>query len=72
MTIAKKYANIKEVSEYTGIPIKTLYDWAAQGIVPSIKIRRRVLFDLGNIDSVLESMKRPNISPEVRAREIIR
>ena len=54
----KRYANIKEVSEYTSLPIKTLYDWASQGSIPSIKYGRRVLFDLEDIDRIMSSLKR--------------
>lgn len=54
----KRYANIKEVSEYTSLPVKTLYEWASLGRIPSIKLKRRVLFDLSDIDSFLSSLKR--------------
>lgn len=54
----KRYASIKEVSVYTSLPVKTLYDWAGQGIIPSIKLGRRVLFDLYDIDELLEKLKR--------------
>jgi excisionase family DNA binding protein len=57
-TMTKKYANIKEVSEYTSLPTKTLYDWASTGKMPSIKIGRRVLFDLYDIDNLMTSLKR--------------
>ena len=54
----KRYANIKEVSEYTSIPVKTLYEWASLRRIPSIKVGRRVLFDLNDIDSFMSSLKR--------------
>jgi len=54
----KRYANIKEVSCYTSLPIKTLYEWASLGRIPSIKMGRRVLFDLNDIDSFMSSLKR--------------
>ena len=54
----KRYVNIKEVSEYTSLPIKTLYDWASQGKIPSIKYGRRVLFDLLDIDQIMAAQKR--------------
>ena len=54
----KRYANIKEVSEYTSLPVKTLYEWAGTGRIPSIKLERRVLFDLNDIDSFMSSLKR--------------
>ncbi len=58
MEVTKRYANIKEVSEYTSLPIKTLYEWAGQGKIPSIKLGRRVLFDLQDIDQIMASLKR--------------
>ncbi len=62
----KRYFNIKEVSEYTSLPAKTLYDWAGQGKIPSIKIGRRVLFDLQDIDRHLENLKRSaNLADQV-------
>jgi excisionase family DNA binding protein len=54
----KRYVNIKTLSEYTSLPVKTLYEWAGTGCIPSIKIRRRVLFDLNDIDSFMSSLKR--------------
>ena len=54
----KRYANIKEVSGYTSLPVKTLYEWASLGRIPSIKLGRRVLFDLNDIDSFMSSLKR--------------
>ncbi|OHB72359.1 MAG: hypothetical protein A2W17_00635 [Planctomycetes bacterium RBG_16_41_13] len=54
----KRYANIKEVSQYTSLPVKTLYEWASIGRIPSIKLGRRVLFDLEDIDRLLASLKR--------------
>ncbi len=56
--MTKRYANIKEVSEYTSLPVKTLYEWAGTGRIPSIKLGRRVLFDLHDIDRVMTSVKR--------------
>lgn len=71
MALVKRYCGIRDVSEYTSIPVKTLYEWAAEGALPSIKIRRRVLFDLADIEKFLESLKRHPIDPKVRARKII-
>ena len=69
--MAKKYANIKEVSEYTSLPTKTLYDWASTGKMPSIKIGRRVLFDLHDIDNLMTSLKRNNNQNEQTTKKII-
>ncbi len=50
--------NIKEVSKYTSLPVKSLYELSSLGKVPSIKMGRRVLFDLHDIDKMMEGMKR--------------
>jgi excisionase family DNA binding protein len=68
MPIIKKYANIKEVSEYTGLTVKTLYDWAANGMIPSIKAGKKVLFDLADVDAALGRMRR-NIRPQAETAE---
>ncbi len=67
----KKYANIKDVSEYTSLPTKTLYDWASTVKIPSIKIGRRVLFDLNDIDNLMTSLKRNCNQNEKTANKII-
>ena len=67
----KRYANIKEVSEYTSLPVKTLYEWAGMGRVPSIKVGRRVLFDLNDIDSFMSSLKRETGHCERKVKEIL-
>ncbi|OOP56263.1 MAG: hypothetical protein AYP45_10155 [Candidatus Brocadia carolinensis] len=54
----KRHINIKEVSAYTSLPVKTLYEWASQRKIPSIKFRRRVLFDLQDIDQIMAAHKR--------------
>ncbi len=71
MEMTKRYANIKEVSEYTSLPAKSLYEWASIGKIPSIKIGRRVLFDLNDIDKVMASLKRPHLQHEKTANKII-
>lgn len=67
----KRYFNIKEISEYTSLPIKTLYDWASQGRIPSIKCGRRVLFDLEDIDRIMTSMKRNVYQSEKTVNKIV-
>ncbi len=71
MEMTKRYANIKEVSAYTSLPVKTLYEWAAVGRIPSIKLGRRVLFDLSDIDDAMDKLKRPYNQSEKTANKII-
>ena len=56
----KRYANVKEASEYTSLPVKSLYELAGTGRIPSIKLGRRVLFDLNDIDRLMASLTRTN------------
>ena len=67
----KRYCNIKEVSVYTSLPVKTLYEWASLGRIPSIKIGRRVLFDIQDIDQIMDNLKRTTGQCENRVRKII-
>ena len=69
--ISERYVDIKTVSRYTSLPVKTLYEWSGLGKIPSIKINRRVLFDLNDIDKMMESMKRTCNKEEEIANKIL-
>ncbi len=67
----KRYIDIKGLSLYTSLPAKTLYEWSSVGKIPSIKIGRRVLFDLHDIDKVMAGLKRNYNQCENIANKII-
>jgi excisionase family DNA binding protein len=67
----RRYVNIKEVSEYTSLSVKTLYDWASQGKIPSIKYGRRILFDLEDIDQLMTNFKRNTKQHEQTVHKIV-
>ena len=69
--ITKRYANIKEVSGYTSLPVKSLYELASLGKIPSIKLGSRVLFDLHEIDKVMSSLKRTTNQEEKIVEKIV-
>ncbi len=69
--ITERYVGIKAVSRYTSLAESTLYEWSAQGKVPSIKIGRRVLFDLHDIDQIMASLKRTNNQEEKIVEKIV-
>ena len=60
----KRYVNIKQVSGYSSIPVKTLYEWSSVGKIPSIRLGRKLLFDLHDIDQLMASMKSTNNQEE--------
>jgi len=52
----KRYLNIKELSEYTGLSVHTLYTWVSQEIIPFHKPGGRILrFDKEEIDKWIHS-----------------
>ena len=67
----ERYVDIRTVSRYTSLPVKTLYEWSGIGRIPSIKIGRRVLFDLHDIDKVMDSFKRSSDQYEKTVNKII-
>ena len=67
----ERYVDIKATSRYTSLPVKTLYEWAGTGRIPSVKIGRRVLFDLHDIDKIMNSFKRSSNQYEMTANKII-
>ncbi len=58
--IPERYVDVKAASRYTSLAVSTIYEWASQGKIPSIKIGSRVLFDLEDIDRLMASLKRKN------------
>ncbi len=67
----ERYVDIKAISRYTSLPIKTLYEWSGTGRIPSVKIGRRVLFDLHDIDKIMDSFKRSSNQCETTANKIV-
>ena len=67
----ERYVDIKVASRYTSLPVKTLYEWAGTGRIPSVKIGRRVLFDLHDIDKIMDSFKRSSNQFEMTVNKII-
>ena len=68
---SERYVDIKVASRYTSLRVKTLYEWAGTGRIPSVKIGRRVLFDLHDIDKMMDSFKRSSNQCEMTANKII-
>ena len=61
----KRYLSPKECAEYTGISPKTLYRWAKERIVPSIKIGGLVRFDKLEIDKIMSKFKRQPVNEDL-------
>ena len=69
--VKKRYVDVKDVSVYTSLSEKTLYEWAVMGKIPSHKVGSRVLFDLQDMDKVMASLKRPYLQQEKTVNKIV-
>jgi excisionase family DNA binding protein len=69
--LKERYIDIKRVSRYTSLPVKTIYDWSSQGKFPCIKFGRRVLFDIQDVDKAMANLKRPLLKLENTVSKII-
>ncbi len=63
--VTARYVDRKTVARYTSLGESTIYEWAGNGKIPSIKIGSRVLFDLEDIDRLMASLKRTNNQEEI-------
>ncbi len=50
----KRLMSAREAAMYLSISHRTLWTWAQQGLIPSVRLRRRLLFDKLDLDEVIE------------------
>ena len=60
MALQKRLIGVDEASQYLGIQRSTLYSWAERRRIPSVKMGTRLLFDLHDLDELIEAAKRPS------------
>ena len=53
----KQFIGVKELAEYLGIRVNTIYMWTFQKKIPYFKIGKLVKFDLEEIDNWLNGKK---------------
>ena len=66
-----RYVNAKALSKYTSLPVQTIYEWARKGKFPCVKIGRKVLFDLKEIDKIMDLNKHYADQHEATPVEIV-
>lgn len=52
-----RYVNVQYVANYLNIKVSTLYAWAAEGKIPSMRIHGLIRFRLGDIETWLRSFQ---------------
>jgi len=50
----KRLLNIREASEYLGIPENTLRCWCSRKVIPYVKLGRMVRFDINQLEEWLK------------------
>ena len=55
--------SVEGSARYLGVRKSTIYSWAAQKKIPSVKIGRRLLFDRKDLDDIIEGSKRKIENP---------
>ena len=58
--IQRRLISIQETSDYTGIPVSTLYKWVGQRKIPHVKMGRLVKFEPAKLD---EWIKQQSVMP---------
>jgi excisionase family DNA binding protein len=59
----EKLLTADEVAEQLRLSRWTVYGWAREGILPSVRLGGRVLFDPGDIQAAIARAKQPAASP---------
>ena len=60
----KRLINKRELAEYLSLSVFTIDTWVSQNRIPYVKMGRRVLFDLSEIDKWIDEKKVEPISME--------
>jgi len=53
----KRLLNIGETAKYLNVSVNTIYSWVCQRRIPFVKLGRRLLFDIEDLDRWIESQK---------------
>lgn len=55
--MGKRLLSAREAAAYLGLSHRTLWLWAQKGMIPVVRLRRRVLFDQVDLDAVIEACR---------------
>ena len=58
MKVINRLVSVQKAADYLGLKKSTLYSWAWSRKIPSVKMGRRLLFDLKDLDEMIELQKR--------------
>lgn len=55
MGIEQRYLSSKELSQYLGIAMQTVYEWTSQKKIPHMKLGRLLRFDKQVVDALMKT-----------------
>ena len=67
----KEFLNIKEISQYLGIKISTLYFYVENGDIPHYRIGRLIRFKKQEVDQWMEGNKKERIDLSKMAAQML-
>lgn len=53
----KRFLSVRKLAEYLGIKHQTIYSWVSMKKIPYVKMGRRVMFDLRDIEKWIQDRK---------------
>ena len=59
----KRLLSVEQASDYLGVKKSTLYSWAGRRNIPSVKMGRRLLFDIEDLERLIDARKRYSHKP---------
>lgn len=60
--IKKRLYTVEEAAQYLGRTTKAVYELKYDGILPHVKVGRRIHFDINDLDSFIDLHKQKNFS----------
>ena len=66
----RRLVSAAELSEYLGLPEKTVYRWARAQQLPSLHLGKLVRFDLRDIDRWIEAVKHRAVKKKNRKKGV--
>jgi excisionase family DNA binding protein len=59
MSFARRWLSPREVSEYVGCHVMTVYGWIASGTISSTRLGRKILIEKSRLDEQLRTQAAP-------------
>lgn len=54
----EKFVQVKDIAEYLGVSVQTVYYWTHAGIIPHYRLPKAVRFKLSEVDNWMARRKR--------------